>query len=65
MAGTIANVLGSILTCETILMSMCGGGNVYIWLTGRGNGEVSDITMDLGPWCRCNWLEKNQSVLIK
>ena len=28
MVGTITNVLGGMVTCETVLMSMCGGGNV-------------------------------------
>ena len=54
MADTIANMLDGMVTCETVLTSMCGVGNVDIWLTCSGNGTGSDITMDLGPWCRCN-----------
>ena len=54
MAGTVANVLGDMVTCETVLTSMCGYGNVDIWLTCSGNGVGSDITMDLGPWCKCS-----------
>ena len=54
VAGTVANVLCNMVTYETILMNMCGVGNVEIWLTCSGNGAESDITMDLGPWCRCN-----------
>ena len=42
------------MTCGTVLMSMCSGGNVDIWLMCSGNGAGSDIKMDLGPWCRCN-----------
>ena len=53
------------VTCETVLMSMCGGGNVGIWLTCSENGEGSDITTDLGPWCRCNSIDENQSIPIK
>ena len=52
MAGTITNVIGSMVTCETILMSMCDGSNVDIWLTCSGHGAGFDITMDLGPWYR-------------
>ena len=54
VAGTIANVLGSMVACETVLTCMCAGGNVEIWLSCSGNGAGSDITMDLGPCCRCN-----------
>ena len=53
MAGNTANVLGGMVTCETVLTSMCGGGNVDIQLTCSGNDAASDITMDLGSWCRC------------
>ena len=53
------------VTCETVLAIMCGGGNVDIWLTCSGNGAGSDITMDLDPWERCNWLEENQSIPIQ
>ena len=42
------------VTCETVLMSMFGGGNVEIWLTCSGNGAGSDIMMSLGPLCRFN-----------
>ena len=44
---------------------MCGCGNVDIWLICSGNGVGSDITLDFDPWCRCNWLEENQSIPIK
>ena len=54
VAGTIANVLCGMVTCQTVLMSMCGSGNVDIWFTHSGNGAGSNITMDLGPWCRCS-----------
>ena len=50
MADTIANVLGGMVTCETVLNSMYGGSNVDIWLTCSGNGAGSNIMMDLGPW---------------
>ena len=60
----MANVLGGMVTCETVLTSMCGCGNVEIWLTCSGNSVGSNITMDLGPWCRCNWLEENQLITI-
>ena len=30
VAGTIANVLSGMVTCETVLISMCGGGNEEI-----------------------------------
>ena len=29
---------------------MCGVGNVEIWLTYKGNGAMSDTTIDQGPW---------------
>ena len=48
VAGTIANVLGGIVTCENVLMSMCNGSNVDIWLTCSGNGAGSNITWILG-----------------
>ena len=38
MADTIANVLGAVVTFEAVLVSMCGSGNVDIWLTCSGNG---------------------------
>ena len=53
------------VTCETVLTSICGGGNVEVWLTCSGNGAGSNITMDLFLWCGCNWLEGNQSILVK
>ena len=60
--GIISIVLGGMVTCVTALMSICSSGNVEIGLTCNGNGAGSDVTMDLGPWCRYNWLEKNQSI---
>ena len=63
--GIIANVLKGVVTCETVLTNMCSGGNVDIWLTCRRNGVGSDIMIDLGPGCRCNWLVENQSFPIK
>ena len=50
MAGTIANVHGGMMTCETVLTRMCSGGNVDVWLLFSGNGAGSDITIDVGPW---------------
>ena len=44
---------------------MCGVGNVQIWLTYKGNGAGYDTTRDWGPWCKCNWLVENQSILIR
>ena len=41
--GTIAVVLGGMVTCETVLVSICGGGNVEIWLTCNGDGAGSNI----------------------
>ena len=42
------------MTCEIVMTNMCGGGNVDIWLTCKGNGAGSNTMMDWGPWCRCN-----------
>ena len=53
------------MTCEIVLTNMCGGGNVDICLTCRGNDAASDTMMDWGPWCRCNWLVENQSIPIE
>ena len=65
VVGTIANILGGIVTCEIVLTNMCGVGNVEICLICKGNSPGSDITVDQGPWCRCNWLVENQSILIR
>ena len=65
IVGTIANVLAGIVTCDIVLTSMCGAGNVEIWWTCKGNGAGSDTTMDQGPWCKCNWLVENQSIPIR
>ena len=54
MAGTIANVLSGMVACGIVLMSMCGGGIVDIWLIFSQNDAGSDITMDMGHWFRCN-----------
>ena len=48
MTGTIANILGGVVTCETVLTSMCVGGNVDIWLTCSGN--------DAGPMSQWTWV---------
>ena len=50
VVGTIANDFGGMVTCETLLISMCSGGNVDIWLTCSRNGAESSIKMDLGTW---------------
>ena len=34
------------MTCEIVLTNMCGGGNVDIWLTCKGNGVGSNSMMD-------------------
>ena len=65
IVGTFANVLECIVTCEIVLTNICGGGNVDIWLTCRGHDAESNTMMDLGPWCKCNWLVENQSIPIK
>ena len=44
---------------------MCGGGSVDIWLMCNGQGVGSDITMDQGPWCKCNCLVEKQSIPIR
>ena len=65
VVGTTASILGGIVTCEIVLTNMCGVGNVEIWLTCKGNGAVSNTTIDQSPWCRCSWLVKNQSIPIR
>ena len=65
MAGNIANVLDGMETCEIVLTSMCGGGNVDILLTCGGNGVGSDSMMDLGLWWRGNLLVKNHLIQSK
>ena len=50
VAGTITNALHGMVNLETVLSSICSGGNVDIWLISSGNGVGFDITMDLGPW---------------
>ena len=45
----IAIILGGEVTCDTVLTSMCGCGNVDIWFTCNGNSTGSDITTDFGP----------------
>ena len=42
IAGAIVNLLEGIVTCEIVLTDMCGGGNVDIWLTCKGNGAGSN-----------------------
>ena len=62
---TITNVLEGTATCEMVLTSRCGGGNVDIWLMCSGKGVGSDTTMDWDPCCKCNVLVENQSILIR
>ena len=48
-SGIIAIILGGMVTCETVLTSICGSGNVKIWFTCNGNGVGSEVTIDFGP----------------
>ena len=47
IVGIIAIILDGMVTCKTILTSICGGGNVEIWFTCNGNGAGSNVN---------NWL---------
>ena len=49
VVGIIANVLGGMVTCGTILTSMCGGGSMEIWFTCNENGTESNLTNDFSP----------------
>ena len=59
VVGTMANILVHMVTCEIVLINMCSGGSVDIWLMCNGNDVGSDITIDWGHWCRCSWLVEN------
>ena len=54
VVGTIVNVLAGMVTCEIVLINMCGRGSVDIWLMCNGKDVGSDTTIDQGHWCRCN-----------
>ena len=42
---TTSIVLGGMVTCETVSISICGGGNLEIWLMCNGIGAGCIITM--------------------
>ena len=48
VVGTTANILAGMVTCEIILISICGGGSVNIWLMCKGNHVQFDTTIDGG-----------------
>ena len=60
----IGIILDGMGTCETVFTSTYGCDNLEIWFTCNGNGAGSDVTIDFGPCCRCNWLEENQLIPI-
>ena len=44
----IAIILGGMVTCDTILTSMCSSGSMEIGFTCTGNGTGSNFTIDFG-----------------
>ena len=47
--GYYANILGGMVTFDTVLTSVCGGGSMEIWFTCNGNDTGSDLTINFGP----------------
>ena len=60
VVGIVAIILGGMVTCDTILTSMCGSGSMEIWFTCIGNGTGSVFQLILVPdvgtagWRRTN-----------
>ena len=48
VVGNIAIILGGMVTCDTVLTSICDSGSMEIWFTCIGNGGGSDFCS--WPW---------------